>query len=142
VLLATKRFKCPHCGAPIVVDITDDIIEAASKSPSGVTAVIVPHAGKRAIVYVDAEGNVRGVTCTEAEEKTVVEEFREIPIPSQNPPDPRKLSRDEWKFLALCDGRRSIREIAGLLGISFQEARLLAERLRSRGYLEEVVLEI
>lgn len=142
MLLATKKVKCPRCGGTIVVGITDDIIDTARRSPSGVAAVIVPHAGRRAVVYVDGDGNIRGVTCAPAEEEGVLETVREVPVPSTRPPDVRRLSREEWRFLALCDGRRSLREIAGLLGIPYQRARLIAEKLRSEGYLEEVVLEV
>ncbi len=141
-MLAVRRVKCPCCGEELVVPITTELLEEASRSPTGVAAVVLSHGKERVVVYVDGDGEVQGASCAGTEREAVIEEIREVPVPSGKKPDPRKLSEEEWRFLALCDGKRSLREIAGLLGITYQEARLLAEKMRSRGYLREVVLEV
>jgi len=71
--------------------------------------------------------------------------FTYIPIPeskSENIPSLDSLSPLELRILALCDGTRSLREIAQTLGMKFSEVKLIAENLPVRGYLREIKTKI
>jgi len=44
-------------------------------------------------------------------------------------------------FLAMCDGRRTLQEICTALNIPVGTGRLIVEKLRSRGYVERIIVK-
>jgi len=58
-----------------------------------------------------------------------------VPLPQPEPPSAEGLSEVERRILALCDGRRSLLELAEALGIPYGEARRAVDRLYAMGYL-------
>lgn len=131
-----KKIKCPRCGGNLTIEITEKALREAENSPSGMTAITIPHGDHQVIVYIDRNAGIRGTNWAVIPTKPVINMFKEIPIPVENAPDIRALSRDELRFFALCDGVRDLRRIAILLNIPYPKVRLMAERLRSRGYIE------
>jgi len=134
--------KCPRCNQEVEVDISREIVEQASSSPAGVTAVVVPHGDHQIIVYVDKNGSVRGVEAAVRPAVSLINTLREVPVPAESTPDVSALTKEELRVLVMCDGKRSLREIAELLGMPFPRVRLIAERLRALGYLKEIELRM
>ncbi len=134
------RVRCPVCGRVEDLKPDEETVRRASSSPSGVTAVVINHGDHAMIAYVDPDGKVRSVESARVSEVggDLMARIREVPVPGGGRPDISALSEQEWRFLALCDGERTIREIAALLGIPVGRARIMAERLRAGGYLKEV----
>ncbi len=134
--------KCPRCNQEVEVDISREIVEQASSSPAGVTAVVVPHGDHQIIVYVDKNGGIRGVEAAVRPTVSLINTLREVPVPAELTPDVSALTKEELRVLVMCDGKRSLREIAELLGMPFSRVRLIAERLRALGYLKEIELRM
>jgi len=134
--------KCPRCNQEVEVDISREIVEQASSSPAGVTAVVVPHGDHQIIVYVDKNGGIRGVEAAVRPAVSLINTLREVPVPAELTPDVSALTKEELRVLVMCDGKRSLREIAELLGMPFPQVRLIAERLRALGYLKEIELRM
>ncbi len=62
--LALRRViktRCPRCGRDIVVNIGPDILEEARRNPLGMAGVVELHGDHAAVVYIDRNGNERGV---------------------------------------------------------------------------------
>jgi len=137
------KVECPKCKIKEILIINDEVIEKAKASPSGITAISFSHEDHLMVVYIDTEGNIRGIdNPPKPSLPSVINILEEIPIPSPSPPDPRSLDRDEWRFLALCDGVRTLREISNLLNIPYGRLRILAQSLLTRGYLENIELKM
>lgn len=133
-----KNIKCTRCGRTIYVEIDQKVVQEASNSPSGVTALTFPHGDHVTIVYIDRNGDVRSIQWALLPTKPVAEMIREIPVPAKKSPSSSKLNREEWMFLALCKEERDLREIATLMNEPYPRIRLLAEKLRAKGYLERI----
>ncbi len=118
-------------------------MEAATDSPTGITAITSPHGDHIVIAYIDASGRLRSLETAEIPSSLpVLNMITEVPIPASRTPDPRTLQKDEWRFLALCDGKRNLKEIAELLGIPYTKIRLMAETLKSRGFLRDIEIVV
>lgn len=61
-----------------------------------------------------------------------------IPVPGRREPKEGELSEEELVFLRMCDGRRSLSEIASLLGLSYGKAKGIADKLYATRYLGEL----
>jgi len=133
-----KKVKCPKCGREILVDINENVLKEARESPSGVTALTFPHSDHMTIVYIDINGDIRGVQWALRITDSVVNMIKEIPIPAKKHPDPSKLSKEEWMFLAHCKEGKDLKEIASMMNTPYPKIRLLAEKLRAKGYLERI----
>ncbi len=137
-----KTLRCPCCGKEIKIKISGALIQRAVDSPTGKAAVFTRHGSENIVVYVDSLGRIVDAECIKYRPGSLIEEIREIPIPSKRARDPRMLTREEWRFLVLCDGKMSIREISLILGIPYQRARLIAEKLRNMGFIERINLKV
>ncbi len=62
--LALRRVlktRCPRCGKDIVVEIGDEILREARENPLGMAGIVEMHGDHAAVVYIDRNGNERGV---------------------------------------------------------------------------------
>ncbi len=122
------------------MEISQEAISLADKNPLGVTAIVVPHEDHEAIVFVDTEGRVIRVEWSRIPGKGIVNSLLEVPVPASRAPKPENLKTLEWLILAMCDGRRSLQEICETLSIPLGTGRLIVEKLKSRGYIEKVII--
>ena len=128
--------RCPECGETISVELSDDALRRASTSPSGLAAVVVVHRGHALIVYVDGEGKVRAASVTSVHDARILADV--VPVPNPKHPDLRRLSKEELRLFAFCDGKTPLRVIARSANIPYGRARILAEKLKNLGYLKEL----
>lgn len=59
-----------------------------------------------------------------------------VPVVAKKTPDKSRLTQEELEVLELCDGKRSISEIAMKTGKSYGEIKKMIDKLMSLGFLE------
>jgi len=59
--LRVLRVRCPKCNGQILTEIRPEVMLDAKNSPSGLTAVAVPHSDHVLLIYIDANGHMRGL---------------------------------------------------------------------------------
>jgi hypothetical protein len=59
-----------------------------------------------------------------------------VPVVAKKTPDKSRLTQEELEVLELCDGKRSISEIAMKTGKSYGEIKKIVDKLMYLGYLE------
>ena len=140
------RIKCTKCLEEVRIPITEEVMERAKASPSGITSVAVDHGNHVVLVYLDSEGKERGTEIMDAmvEEKPSRAGLRQIPIPQKAGDLPRvsALTEEEWRILTLSDGNRTIEEIAFMMKARRIQVKILVERLLNRGYLERIEVRL
>jgi len=136
------QVKCKRCGDIVNIPIDDEILSRAEKSPSGLTGVSVIHGDHIVLAYVDSHGNIRSIEVVDAVKRTIsYTRMKRIPIPkdkTEGLPSLDLLSPIEWRILAFCDGKRSIGEIADLVGMHYFDVKLILEKLYQKGYIKEI----
>ncbi|UNQ74142.1 MarR family transcriptional regulator [Infirmifilum sp. NZ] len=112
----------------------------ANRNPLKIAAIVIPHDDHQVVVFVNSEGRVVRIEWSSSSERPVLNSLLEIPVPSSRAPEPKGLETLEWMFLAMCDGRRTLQEICTALNIPVGTGRLIVEKLRSRGYVERIIV--
>jgi len=132
---------CPKCSRRFDVKVDEEVVSSASRNPLKIAAIVIPHDDHQVVVFVNPEGRVVRVEWSSSSERPVLNSLLEIPVPSSRAPEPKGLETLEWMFLAMCDGRRTLQEICTALNIPVGTGRLIVEKLRSRGYVERVIVK-
>lgn len=131
--------KCPRCGK--VEEITLDMVAKAKPSGGEFKILVIPHGDHSLRVYFDANYKIRAVLVGAPEEampsgavkneENMAVKYSLIPCAVDGVPP--SLSVDEQRVLELCDGKRSLDEIAAMLGLPRGRVNLLLQNLRRRG---------
>lgn len=61
LLRKVLKTRCPRCGRDIVVEVNERILMEARNNPLGMAGIVEMHGDHAAVVYVDRNGNERGV---------------------------------------------------------------------------------
>ncbi len=61
MIRVSAAVRCPQCGGEVTVRFSDEVLEAARRSPFGMTGLVVPHGDHALVVYLDSRGRVRNV---------------------------------------------------------------------------------
>ncbi|MEM2142714.1 MAG: hypothetical protein QXS20_08500 [Candidatus Thorarchaeota archaeon] len=138
------RFMCPICKANVDVPLERARIEQAPRSP--VPIVITHGTPEHAVtVFVDTEFRVRAISVSDIVKRIETVEAVRRPLSKRYVPIPKKglvnmsdLDNTQVTVVALADGRRSVEELAQILGIPEMRVKIVCEQLVRIGRLDSV----
>lgn len=86
------KIRCPRCGRESVVQVDEKILEEARSNPLGLAGVVETHDDHAIVVYIDRNGNERGIRIYSLLKKGVTKPYSEFAIPSQELEKMRNIS--------------------------------------------------
>ena len=141
-VLGVRAVRCPRCGR--VEELGGGLLAEAARRAgrTGVYALAFRHVGHVLLVFVDRNGDVRGVEVGDVAEREeplfAVFDLLPVPAPLGEAPPLRRLSRVELAVLSMCDGETTVREIADKLYMPYGQVKAVVEKLLAEGYLRDL----
>lgn len=80
VALNILKVKCPKCGRESIIQVDETIIEEARSNPLGMAGVVEIHGDHALIIYIDRNGNERGMRIYSLLKKDVTKHYTEFTI--------------------------------------------------------------
>ena len=139
------KVKCPRCGREFTIEVDRRLLESARENPSGLHPVALPHEDHVLIAYIDENGNLRRLEAfpsVRTEAPPSEPEYIPVPRPRGLMPDLKRLRPEELRVLVFCDGKRTLREIAAMLGMRYETVKVIVTKLHAQGYLAEVKIRL
>ena len=143
--LLLKKISCPKCKIIFEVDLSKVSRDALKRY--GIGSLAFNHGDHVVVVYIDSSGEIRGVETfpvAEAKGPLILTTLTIVPVPREKKEMPplNELEREELAILVQCDGKRSIHEIADMLGMSIGKVKNIVEKLYAKGYLKSITMRV
>ncbi len=146
--MAQLKFECPICHEFLVVNIRDAQVRYSLRNP---VPIVVTHGDPEHAItlFVDKEYRLRAISGSniveraeeaKAARKPLTRRF--VPVPMKGQVDLDDLNSFQIQVLALVDGKRSVDELAQVLGVATMRVKILCEQLVRLGKIESVQVVI